>query len=101
MSRAASLISKICLAVVLLFSFTAAGCLPALDEDGDDNIGMAVVLNESRSGATQHENAVVPHSSDDNARAAHRHNGSKPVLFTASARLSTPASSQSLIPLRT
>jgi hypothetical protein len=52
MSKAIKLILQLGLAAMLLISFGAVACDASLDADGDDNLGVAVVL-QARSSATQ------------------------------------------------
>ena len=62
MSRATKLLVQLGLIAVLLFSFGAIAYDPGLDSDGDENMGVAVVLSATQSSreATDFRSERVP-----------------------------------------
>lgn len=57
MSRLLKLVIQLSLAAVLLFSFGAAGYEPGVNDDGDENLGIAVVLQQAKKSTACHESA--------------------------------------------
>jgi hypothetical protein len=53
MSRATKLLVQLGLIAVLLFSFGAIAYDPGLDSDGDENMGVAVVLSATQSSSEE------------------------------------------------
>jgi hypothetical protein len=57
MTRLVKLVIQLSLLAVLLFSFGAAAYEPGVNDDGDENLGIAVVLQQARKAPAGQESA--------------------------------------------
>lgn len=100
MSRTINFLVRVGLAAILLFSFGAAAYDPGVNDDGDENLGIAVVLSaEAKKPARDYERtrvAVVapPAGNDDTLK----HTA---LFLTESSHLTLPTAANVPIPLRT
>jgi hypothetical protein len=100
MSRAVNVLIQLGLAAILLFSFGAAAYDPGVNDDGDENLGIAVVLSAEakKPAADRQRTSVMPVASP----ASNGDTLKRPSLFLAeSSRLTLPNASNVPIPLRT
>jgi hypothetical protein len=99
MPRTVNVLIQLGLAAILLFSFGAAAYDPGVNDDGDENLGMAVVLSaDAKKPAADRQRTRVAAVASPATDAALK----RPSLFlTESSRLALPNASNVPIPLRT
>jgi hypothetical protein len=100
MSRTVKVLIQLGLAAIMLFSFGAAAYDPGGNDDGDENLGIAVILGaEAKKPVTAREHtrvALVASPAGNDATLKH-----SSLFLTESSRLTLPNASNVPIPLRT
>jgi len=99
MSRIAKLLVQIGLTAVMLFSFGAVAYDCGLDNDGDENLGVAIVLGTHSDSTTVREGRLSKRarvtlaarvSATNHPSSATRQQSSAPMLLLGSAQIQPP-----------
>lgn len=102
MLRTTRLLIRFGLAAVLVLSFAATGYLPTLDDDGDENIGMSMVMTQAGSEAGHPSNPSARKADVSPAAASVRSARSSAASLTlVTPALLAPNAASATIPLRT